>query len=85
MEGHTMTRTKRTALSETAKELVAGDRDLMTGLMKEALQEVLEAEMSQLLGAGPSERDFEHQQELGCSVGAVCMALSLWCPTITLG
>lgn len=51
-----MTTTKRTALSETAKELVAGDRDLMKALMKEALQEVLEAEMSQMLGAGPSER-----------------------------
>ncbi len=51
-----MTETKRTAASERVKELVAGDQDLMKALMKEALQEVLEAEMSQILGAGPSER-----------------------------
>jgi len=36
--------------------LVAGDRDLMKALMKEALQEVLEGEMTEHLGAGPSER-----------------------------
>ena len=56
-----MTTTKRTVLSETVKELVTGDRDLMKALMKEALQEVLEAEMSQLLGAGPSERTEERK------------------------
>jgi putative transposase len=56
-----MTVKKRTALSETVKELVAGDRDLMKALMKEALQEVLEAEMSQFLGAGPSERTEERK------------------------
>jgi putative transposase len=51
-----MTTTKRTALSETVKELVTGDRDLMKAMMKEALQEVLEAEMREILGAAPSER-----------------------------
>ena len=51
-----MTTTKRTAMSETVKELVTGDRDLMKALMKEALQEVLEAEMSEILGAASSER-----------------------------
>ena len=56
-----MTTKKRTALGESVKELVAGDRDLMKALMKEALQEVLEAEMSQLLGAGPSERTEERR------------------------
>jgi transposase-like protein len=40
----------------SAKEVVAEDRDLMKALMKEALQEVLEAEMTELLGAGPGER-----------------------------
>jgi hypothetical protein len=35
-------------------EAVAGDRDLMKALMKEALQEVLEGEMSEFLGAAPS-------------------------------
>ncbi|MHB1513670.1 IS256 family transposase [Acidiferrobacter sp.] len=38
------------------KALVAEDRDLMKALMKEALQEVLEAEMTELLGAGPHQR-----------------------------
>jgi transposase-like protein len=36
--------------------LVAGERDLMKALMKEALQEVLEGEMTEHLGALPSER-----------------------------
>jgi transposase-like protein len=40
----------------SAKEAVAGDRDLMKALMKEALQEVLEGEMTEFLGAAPSER-----------------------------
>jgi transposase-like protein len=37
-------------------EVIAGDRDLMKALMKEALQEVLEGEMTEFLGAAPSER-----------------------------
>ena len=50
-----MTTSKRsTKLS--AVEAVAGDRDLMKALMKEALQEVLEGEMTEFLGAAPSER-----------------------------
>jgi transposase-like protein len=50
-----MTTEKRnTKLS--AVEAVAGDRDLMKALMKEALQEVLEGEMTEFLGAAPSER-----------------------------
>lgn len=40
----------------SAVKAVAGDRDLMKALMKEALQEVLEGEMTQFLGAAPSER-----------------------------
>ena len=39
-----------------AIEEVAGDRDLMKALMKEALQEVLEGEMSEFLGAERGER-----------------------------
>ena len=39
-----------------AVEAVAGDRDLMKALMKEALQEVLEGEMTDCLGAAPGER-----------------------------
>ena len=50
-----MTTSKRsTKLS--AVEAVAGDRDLMKALMKEALQEVLEGEMTEFLGAEPGER-----------------------------
>ena len=48
-----MTTSKRsTKLS--AVEAVAGDRDLMKALMKEALQEVLEGEMTEFLGAEPA-------------------------------
>ncbi|MGC9129210.1 MAG: IS256 family transposase, partial [Acidithiobacillus sp.] len=39
-----------------AVEAVANDRDLMKALMKEALQEVLEGEMTEFLGAAPGER-----------------------------
>ncbi len=38
------------------KALVAEDRDGMKSLIKAAVQEVLEAEMTELLGAGPHER-----------------------------
>ena len=48
------TKERNTKLSVT--EAVTGDRDLMKALMKEALQEVLEGEMSEFLGATPSER-----------------------------
>lgn len=51
-----MTVTERTALSERVKELVTGDGDLLKTLIKESLQEVLEAEMTEFLGAEPSER-----------------------------
>ena len=39
-----------------AAEAVVGDRDLITAPMKEALQEVLEGEMSEFLGTTPSPR-----------------------------
>lgn len=48
------TRKHKTKLS--AVEAVAGDRDLMKALLKEALQEVLEGEMTEFLGAAPGER-----------------------------
>lgn len=48
------TRKRNTKLS--AVEAVTGDRDLMKALMKEALQEVLEGEMTEFLGATPGER-----------------------------
>jgi len=40
----------------SAAEAVASDRDLIKALMKEALQEVLEGEMTEFLGATPGER-----------------------------
>lgn len=49
------TKKDRTKLS-AVEALVAGDRDLMKALMKEALQEVLEGEMTEFLGASPGER-----------------------------
>lgn len=52
-----MTAKKHSTNPIDLKALVADDRDLMKSLMKEALQEVLEAEMTELLGAGPHERE----------------------------
>jgi len=46
------------ALAET---LVGSDPDLLKGLLREALQEVLEGEMSEFLGAEPGERTAQRQ------------------------
>jgi len=51
-----MTTRKVKSKLSSVEALVAGDRDLMKTLMKEALQEVLEGEMTEHLGAAPSER-----------------------------
>jgi putative transposase len=51
-----MTRKKDTAGTRKLKGLLAEDQDLLRGLMKEALQQVLEAEMEEALGASKSER-----------------------------
>ena len=48
------TKERNTKLS--VAEAVAGDRDLIKALMKEALQEVLEGEMTEFLGASSGER-----------------------------
>ena len=50
-----MTTRKRNA-KQSAVEVVAGDRDLIKALMKEALLELQEGEMTDFLGAAPSER-----------------------------
>ena len=50
------TRTKRSAKSSRIEALVGDDRELLKGLLKESLQEVLEAEMTEAVGAGPGER-----------------------------
>jgi transposase-like protein len=59
-----MATTKRSTNRPSAEALVAGNRDLMKALMKDALQEVLEAEMTELLGAAPGERT---ETRNGCS------------------
>ncbi|QIN67585.1 Transposase, Mutator family (plasmid) [Caballeronia sp. SBC1] len=51
-----MATTNRSATRLPAEALVAGHRDLMKALMKDALQEVLEAEMTEQLGATSNER-----------------------------
>ncbi len=43
------------------KERVVSDPDLLKSLLKEALQEVLEAEMTEFFGAEPSERTDERR------------------------
>ena len=51
-----MTTEEHTGETGGAVALIANERELMKGLLKEALEEVLEAEMSQFLGAEPGER-----------------------------
>ena len=53
---HTMTVKKHSANTINLKALVAEDCDWMKSLIKAAVQEVLEAEMTELVGAGPHER-----------------------------
>ena len=50
------TRAKRSAKSPRIEALVRDDRELLKGLLKESLQEVLEAEMTEAVGAGSGER-----------------------------
>ena len=49
------TRAKRTAKPTQIEALISHDRELLTRLVKESLQAVLEAEMTEAVGAG-SER-----------------------------
>ena len=50
------TRTKRSAKSSRIEALVGDARELLKGRLKESLPEVLEAEMTEAVGAGPGER-----------------------------
>ncbi len=56
-----MTVKKHSANPTDLKAVLSEDRDLMKSLMQEALPEVLEAEMTELLGAGPHEREAGRQ------------------------
>jgi putative transposase len=51
-----MTQKKHSAKQTSLQELMEQDQDLLRGLMKEALQQVLEAEMEEALQAGKGER-----------------------------
>ena len=55
-EGHTMTVRKLKAVPRRLEALVAQDRDLLKALVKEALEQVLEAEMTEFLGAARGTR-----------------------------
>ena len=55
-EGHTMTERKLKPVRPRLEALVAQDRDLLKALVKEALDQILQAEMTEFLGAGPGER-----------------------------
>ena len=50
------TRRKRARSPLGSKPLIGEDRELFKGLLKESLQEVLEAEMTETVGAGLGER-----------------------------
>ena len=51
-----MTVRKLKAVPRRIEALVAQDRDLLKALVKEALEQVLQSEMTEFLGAGPGER-----------------------------
>lgn len=51
-----MTQKKHSAKQRSVQELMEQDQDLLRGLMKEALQQVLEADMEEALQAGKGER-----------------------------
>ena len=53
---HTMTQEKSTAARFALKDLAAGDQELMRHLVRAAVQEILEAEMTDTVGAEPGER-----------------------------
>ena len=55
-EGHTMTERKLKTVRPRLEALVAQDRDLLKTLVKEALDQILQAEMTDFLGAAPGER-----------------------------
>jgi putative transposase len=61
-----MTQKKHNPKQRSLQELMEQDQDLLRGLMKEALQQVLEAEMEEALQAGKGERS---QSRLGYRSG----------------
>jgi hypothetical protein len=64
------TRTRNTKLK--AMEAVAGDRDLMKALMKEALAEVLEGEMTRISGHGTGFWSIHNPRRLAFAQNSAC-------------
>jgi len=54
-----MTKRQRKAKTSSVEALLTSDRDLFKALLKESLQEILEAEMTEQIGAAPGERTAE--------------------------
>jgi len=52
-----MTERKLKTVRARLEVLVAQDRDLLKALVKEALDQILQAEMTEFLGAAPGERN----------------------------
>ncbi|MCY4598439.1 MAG: hypothetical protein OXF27_00755 [Acidobacteria bacterium] len=50
------TRSKRSAKSSGVAALLGQDGEMLRRLMQEALQQALDAEMTEAVGAGPGER-----------------------------
>jgi len=53
---HTMTQEKGTSARANLKALMAEDKDFLREIVRETMQQLLEAEMTDALGAGPGER-----------------------------
>ena len=53
---HTMTHKKSRAAHGTVKALMAEEKDFLREIVRETMQQLLEAEMSETIGAGPGER-----------------------------
>ena len=53
---HTMTREESTAARAKLKALMADDQEFLREIVRQAMQQILEAEMTDALGAEPGER-----------------------------
>jgi putative transposase len=53
---HTMTQEKSRAAHGTVKELIAENKDFLREIVRETMQQLLEAEMNETVDAEPGER-----------------------------
>src|SRR4030042_5637674 len=63
---HTMTQEKSTQARANLKALIAEDKDFLREIVRETMQQLLEVEMTDTLGAEPGERT---QERLGYRAG----------------